>query len=227
MSDFAKHDAHNRQNIEIDDNVNLVLVVVIFVFDVRMMFFVAVIIVVVFSSAFIVSIVFFLVELISISLEIELLATFACRVKLFFAENALFDDDDDDILDFWLSVWLNFIEKRESQNENDDDYDERWLLRDKAIDADIQKSIDRVINVSKRIRFVRHDFVNLSVMFSILLELRIETQMKVQNEKIVIDRHVDDHFSNVLHCRFKSSNVIRDVLIVDENDASELDQQIV
>jgi hypothetical protein len=100
MSDFAKHDAHNRQNIEIDDNVNLVLVVVIFVFDVRMMFFVAVIIVVVFSSAFIVSIVFFLVELISISLEIELLATFACRVKLFFAENALFDDDDDDILDF-------------------------------------------------------------------------------------------------------------------------------
>jgi hypothetical protein len=74
-----------------------VLVVIVFVFDVRVMSFVAV--VVVFSSAFIVSIVFFLVELISISLKIELLATFVCRVKRFFAENAFFDDDDDDILD--------------------------------------------------------------------------------------------------------------------------------
>jgi hypothetical protein len=64
-------------------------------------------------------------------------------------------------------------------------------------------------------------------MLSILLELRIETQMKVQNEKIIIDQHVDDHFSNVLHCRFESSNVIRDVLIIDENDTSKLDQQIV
>jgi hypothetical protein len=51
--------------------------------------------------------------------------------------------------------------------------------------------------------------------------------MKVQNEKIIIDRHVDNHFSNVLHYHFKSSNVIRDVLIVDENDDLELDQQIV
>jgi hypothetical protein len=74
-----------------------VLVVVVFVFDVRVMSFVAV--VVVFSSALIVSIVFFFVELILISLEIELLTTLACRVKLFFAEDALFDDDDDDILD--------------------------------------------------------------------------------------------------------------------------------
>jgi hypothetical protein len=51
--------------------------------------------------------------------------------------------------------------------------------------------------------------------------------MKVQNEKIIIDRYVDDHFSNVLHRHFKSSNVIRDVLIVDESDDSKLDQQIV
>ncbi len=51
--------------------------------------------------------------------------------------------------------------------------------------------------------------------------------MKVQDEKIIIDRHVDDHFSNVLHCRFESSNVIRDVLIVDENDDLKLNQQIV
>ncbi len=97
MSDFAKHDVHNRQNVEIDDDVDFVLVVVVFVFDVRIMSFVAV--VVVSSSALIVSIVFSLVELISISLEIERLTTFACRVKLFFAEDALFDDDDDDILD--------------------------------------------------------------------------------------------------------------------------------
>jgi hypothetical protein len=64
-------------------------------------------------------------------------------------------------------------------------------------------------------------------MLSILLELRIETQMKVQNEKIIVDRHVDDHLANVLHCRFESSNVVREVLIVDENDDSELNQQIV
>jgi hypothetical protein len=64
-------------------------------------------------------------------------------------------------------------------------------------------------------------------MLSILLVLRIEIQMKIQNEKIIVDRHVDDHFSNVLHCRFESSSVVRNVLIVDENDDSKLDQQIV
>ncbi len=47
--------------------------------------------------------------------------------------------------------------------------------------------------------------------------------MKVQNEKIIVDRHVDDHFSNILHCHFESSNVICNVLIVDENDNSKLD----
>ncbi len=98
MNDFARHDAHSRQNIEIDDDVNLVFVIIVFVFDVRVMFFVVV--VVISSFALIVSIVFFLVELILISLEIELLATFACRVKLFFAEEALFDDNDNDILNF-------------------------------------------------------------------------------------------------------------------------------
>ncbi len=64
-------------------------------------------------------------------------------------------------------------------------------------------------------------------MLAILLELRVKIQMKIQNEKIIIDRHVDDHFFNVLHCHLESSNVIRDVLIVDENDDSKLDQQIV
>ncbi len=64
-------------------------------------------------------------------------------------------------------------------------------------------------------------------MFSLLLEFRIKIQIKIQNEEIIINRHVDDHFSNVLHYRFESLNVIRDVLIVDENDDSKLDQQIV
>ncbi len=57
-------------------------------------------------------------------------------------------------------------------------------------------------------------------MFAILLEFRNKIQMKVQNEKIIIDRHVDDHFSNVLHHHFKSSSVICDVLIVNENVSS-------
>ncbi len=49
--------------------------------------------------------------------------------------------------------------------------------------------------------------------------------MKIQNEKIIIDQHVDNHSSNVLHCHFESSNVIRDVLIVNENDDLKFDQQ--
>jgi hypothetical protein len=51
--------------------------------------------------------------------------------------------------------------------------------------------------------------------------------MKIQNEKIIIDRHVDNYFLNVLHHHFKSLNVIRDVLIIDKNDDLKLDQQIV
>ncbi len=98
MNDFARHNVHNRQNIEIDDDINIMFVVIIFVFNVRIMFFIVVVIV--FSFAFIVSIVFFLVELISISLEIELFTTFVRCVKLFFAKNAFFDDDDNDIFNF-------------------------------------------------------------------------------------------------------------------------------
>ncbi len=64
-------------------------------------------------------------------------------------------------------------------------------------------------------------------MLAILLKFRIKIQMKIQNEKIIVDEHVNDHFSNALHCRFESSSVIRNVLIVDESDDSKLDQQIV
>jgi hypothetical protein len=93
MSDFTRHEAHNRQNIEIDDYVNLVLVVLII--NVRMMFFVVVVVL----FAFVVSIVSFLVELIAIALKIELLTTFARRVKLLVADDTHFDNDNDDVLD--------------------------------------------------------------------------------------------------------------------------------
>jgi hypothetical protein len=61
-----------------------------------MMFFVVVVV----SSAFVVSIVFFFVELIAIALKIELLVTFVRRVKLLVADDTHFDDDNDDVLDF-------------------------------------------------------------------------------------------------------------------------------
>jgi hypothetical protein len=147
---------------------------------------------------------------------------------IFFADNAHFDDDDDDVLDIWLRVWLNFVKKRiRNKNKNDDDHNKRWFFRNRAIDANIQKSIDRVFDVFSSFRLVRHDLINLSIMLAILLEFRVKIQMKVQNEKIIIDRHVDNHSSNVLHCHFKSSNVIRDVLIIDESDDSKFDQKIV
>jgi hypothetical protein len=96
MNDFTRHNAHNYQNVEINDYVNLIFVVL--VINVRMMFFVVV--VVVFRFAFVVLIVSFLVKLIAISLEIELLAIFARRVKLLVADNTHFDDDNDDVFNF-------------------------------------------------------------------------------------------------------------------------------
>jgi hypothetical protein len=66
--------------------------------------------------------------------------------------------------------------------------------------------------------------MRLNIMLTILLEFRINIQIKIQNKKIIIDQHVNDHFSNVLHCRFESLSVIRSDLIIDENDDSELSQ---
>jgi macrodomain Ter protein organizer (MatP/YcbG family) len=60
-------------------------------------------------------------------------------------------------------------------------------------------------------------------MLAILLKLRVKNQMKIQNEKIVINQYINNHFSNVLHRRFKSLSVIRDVLIIDKNDVLKLD----
>jgi hypothetical protein len=52
-------------------------------------------------------------------------------------------------------------------------------------------------------------------MFSILLVFRVEIEMKIQNQNIVIDKHFDNHSSYVLQRLFESSNVIDDVLIDD------------
>jgi uncharacterized Tic20 family protein len=94
IRDVTRHNAHDRQNLEANDDVNFVLF--FFVIDLRIEFFVVV--VVVSSFAFVVSIVSLFVELIAISLE--LLAMLARRVIFLLADNTHFDDDDDDILDF-------------------------------------------------------------------------------------------------------------------------------
>ncbi len=66
-------------------------------------------------------------------------ATFVRYVKLLVADDTHFDDNNNDVLDFWLRVWLNFVEKCEIQNENkkNDDHDECWFSQNKTIDADI------------------------------------------------------------------------------------------
>jgi hypothetical protein len=174
IRDVTKHNAHDRQNLEIDDDVNFVLF--FFVIDFRIESFVVV--VVVFWFTFIVSIISFFVKLIAISFEIELLAMFVRRMIFFFANNTHFNDDDDDVFDFWMRVWLNFVKKR-IRDESDDDHNECWFFQNRAINANIQKSIDRVIDVFNEIRFVRHDFVSLNMMLAILLELRVKIQMKI------------------------------------------------
>ncbi len=98
IHDLTKHSAHDRQNLETDDDVDLVLL--FFVIDIRIESFVVVVVVLVLSSALAVSIVSFFAELITISLEIELLTMLARCMILLFADSAHLDDDDDDVLDF-------------------------------------------------------------------------------------------------------------------------------
>ncbi len=80
IRDVTRHSVHDRQNLEIDNDVNLVFF--FFVIDLRIKFFVVV--AVIFSLAFVVSIVSFFVELIAISFEIELLVMLIRRVIFFF-----------------------------------------------------------------------------------------------------------------------------------------------
>jgi hypothetical protein len=107
-----------------------------------------------------------------------------CCMIFFFADNAHLDDDDDDVFDFWLRVWLNFVKKR-IRDESDDDHNERWFLRDRMIDANIQKSISRVIDVSNRVRLVRHDFINPSMMLAIYQT--VDIQSKAHNYRVNYD----------------------------------------
>ncbi len=94
IRDLTKYNVHDRQNLKINDDVNLVFF--FFIVDVRIELFV----VIVFSFTFVVSIISFFVELITISFEIKLFTMFARCMIFFFADNAHFDDDDDDVLDF-------------------------------------------------------------------------------------------------------------------------------
>ncbi len=96
IRDLTKHNVHDRQNLEIDDDVNLVFF--FFVIDFRIEFFVVVVIIS--SFAFVVSIVSFFVELITISFEIELFMMLVRCIIFLVADNAHFDDDNDDVLDF-------------------------------------------------------------------------------------------------------------------------------
>jgi hypothetical protein len=104
---------------------------------------------------------------------------------------------------------------RKRKNKNDDCYDHDELDENKAIDADVEKFINRVIDLSFEIKFDEHDVVRLNIMLSILLVFRVEIEKKVQNQNVVLDEHFDDHFSYVLQRLCESLSVINDVLIDD------------
>jgi hypothetical protein len=80
IRNVMRYNAHDRQNLEIDDDLNFVFF--FFVIDFQIESFVVV--VVFFSLAFIISIVSSFVEFIAISLEIKLFAMLVRRMILFF-----------------------------------------------------------------------------------------------------------------------------------------------
>jgi hypothetical protein len=84
--------------------------------------------------------------------------------------NAMLHLNDDDVLDF---------EDNERKNIDDDCHDHDWFDENEAIDADVQKFIDRVIDSHCEIEFDRHDFVRLNIVLSILLVFRVKIEMKV------------------------------------------------
>jgi hypothetical protein len=84
--------------------------------------------------------------------------------------NAMLHLNDDDVLDF---------ESSERKNIDDDCHDHCRFDENEAIDADVQKFIDRVIDSHCEIEFDKHDVVRLSIMFSILLVFRVKIEMKV------------------------------------------------
>jgi hypothetical protein len=120
--------------------------------------------------------------------------------------NAVLYLNDDDILDF---------KNDERKNIDDDYHDHDWFDENETINANIQKFIDRVINSYYEIEFDKHDVVRLSIMFSILLVFRVEIEMKIQNQDVIIDEHFDNHSSYVLQRLFESSRVI-DIVLIDD-----------
>ncbi len=78
IRDLMKFNVHDRQNFEINNNVNFVLF--FFVIDYRFMFFV----IVVSSFSFIISIILFFIKLIMISFKIKLFTMLVRRVIFFF-----------------------------------------------------------------------------------------------------------------------------------------------
>jgi hypothetical protein len=84
--------------------------------------------------------------------------------------SAMLHLNDDDIFD---------LESDERKNIDDDCHDHDWFDENKAIDANIQKFIDRVIDFHCEIEFDKHNVVRLSIMLSILLVFRVEIEMKV------------------------------------------------
>jgi uncharacterized protein (DUF924 family) len=71
------------------------------------------------------------------------------------------------------------LENDEWKDIDDDCHDYDWFDENEAIDADIQKSIDDVIDLHCEIEFDEYDIVRLSIMLSILLVFRVEIEMKV------------------------------------------------
>ncbi len=132
-----------------------------------------------------------------------LVSTLAFHVIIAFVMSTVLYLNDDLILD----------RKREDRNDDCHDHDE--FDENKTIDVDVYKFINRVINSSFEIEFDEHNVVRLSIMLSILLVFRVEIEMKIKNQNIIIDEHFDDHSSYVLQRFFESSSVIDDVLIND------------
>jgi hypothetical protein len=81
--------------------------------------------------------------------------------------SAIFHLNDDHVLEY----------KR--KNIDDDNHDHDWFDESEAIDANVQKFIDDVIDSSFEIRFDKHDVACLNIMFSILLIFCAEMKMKV------------------------------------------------
>ncbi len=128
-------------------------------------------------------------------------------------DNKDFIDDKDSFADI-----CNIVDKDFNVDEHNID--------DKGFFENHEMTTDATIQLRRRSRGT-WDITSYTATIAAAAAATSSKRWWIQNEKIIIDRHVDDHSLNVLHCHFESSNVIRDVLIVDENDDSKLDQHMI